>query len=176
MKINIIELKEIIKQVIKENKFNNSLITEDFYNYLLDVIESDDDRIYKSLLENTNQTPEEYLNELILTVTDLTKTPLIKLYRVVFIKNITDINKDKLGIHWVKDPNDFHEEMIDELLKLVRKKNNKITINDLKTIEATFSGNDINLKETLINNVIHPFEEEITIKENSTPKKIKLFQ
>jgi len=164
-------MKILIKKILKEEIINKTV-----FNDFLEFIEDDPYFVFKSIFENQETTPKEYLKNLIKDINNLSKKTQITLFRVVWVKNIEDIDTNNLGIHWVLNPDDFHEEMLDELFKLSKKINKSLKYNDMKTIEAKFSGKDINQIETIWKQIEHPFEEEITIKQSSKPISIKIYQ
>jgi hypothetical protein len=64
-------------------------------------------------------------------------------------------------------------EFYNNLLDLIESDEDDI-YNDLKTIEATFSGSDIDFEITLLKRIQHPFEAEVTLKTGSKYKKINI--
>lgn len=98
----------------------------------------------------------------------------ITLHRVVFLKNIKNLNINDLGIHWVEDidiidDNDFQEYLQHEC------SGDTIKGTPFK-IEATFNKSDINIDMNISQFLYNPKEEEITLKRNAKPiSKIKIY-
>lgn len=89
----------------------------------------------------------------------------IYLDRVVFLRDIKELNKDSLGIYWSDHFVDDH--LIDTLKE-------EVPIKDLDekepyVITAIFNKQDIDLQTTMINKIIWEEEEEITVKKDSKP-------
>ena len=87
----------------------------------------------------------------------------IALYRVVYIKNIEDLDKKKLGNHYVTDTGDFHAQMLDYLYRNAWKADKTLKEDDLYLIEIETPTSNIDYHETIRTNMKHPFESEITI-------------
>jgi len=65
---------------------------------------------------------EDILRGKIEELEKIQKENQINLYRVIFVIDKNNIDKNKLGHHYVPDPEDFHEQMIDYLFQNAKKK------------------------------------------------------
>lgn len=96
----------------------------------------------------------------------------ITLYRVVWSK--TPPKTGNLGLHYVEDPKDFHDDMLDILFNLARKKNPNLDYgNDGYLLKAKIPACDIDFWETLTTRAEHPFEEEVMLKTDKNAKLLK---
>jgi hypothetical protein len=138
------------KQFVNESKdvdvFGHKL------SVLLDMI---DDQV-----DNPKQFIKNKINELL----KLQKQASITLYRVVYIKNPDKLNKTNFGHHYVSDTEDFHEEMLDYLYQNARKLDKSLDEEDVYLIEVETPTSNIDYYETMRTFALHPFENEITIK------------
>lgn len=118
-----------------------------------------------SQLEYEVDHPKETLNGKIKELKSLQKKNVITLYRVVYIKDIKDLNSKDLGHHYVLSTEDFHEEMLDYLYQNARKLNKDLDEQDLYLIEIQTPSDNIDYYETMRTFAAHPFESEVTIKD-----------
>ena len=158
-------LHENIQRIREMMELNPTVrVFEHNYEDLLDNISSKDTGI--SWVE-----PEELLNDKIKTLKKISKKSEIKLYRLVYSKSKTDINTKKIGNHFVKDLDYFHEQMIDYLYYNAKKENKKLQKDDLWVIEIKTPTNNIDYHKTILTFSLHPNEDEITIIDD---KKVKI--
>jgi hypothetical protein len=138
------------KQFVNKNKdvdvFGHKL------SVLLDMI---DDQVDK---------PKQFIKNKINELLQLQKQTSITLYRVVYIKNPDKLNKTNFGHHYVSDTEDFHEEMLDYLYQNARKLDKSLDEEDVYLIEVETPTSNIDYYETMRTFALHPFENEITIK------------
>lgn len=150
-----------LKQYIQEN-IDNGLIFGNDYSNLLDNIENSG--LNWSDPKETLDNRIDYLRGL---SGDLT------LYRLIFVKDIKDINIENLGHHYVEDVDDFHDDMINYLYQNAKKQNKNIKETDLYLVKVETNIKNIDFSETILTFSEHPNETEITIKD---PKEVKIIE
>lgn len=152
-------------KIVEEYKsINDNNIFGHLYDELLSNIESD--------YANVDDDPKELLDFKIEELKELeNNNNTIILYRLVFAENINDINIENIGHHYVGSLEDFHESMVDYLYHNAKKSNPRLKEDDLFYIEAETNSSNIDYYETIRTFSLHPWENEITIKE---PKKVKI--
>lgn len=74
------------------------------------------------------------------------------------------VNKTNLGHHYISDTEDFHEEMLDYLYQNALKLDKSLEDKDVYLIQIETPTSNIDNYETLRTFALHPFENEITIK------------
>ena len=139
------------------------ILTEDY---------SKDELLEITLDEYSWDSEEEaktHIKYILTNLNDIRNKSNIKLYRVLFLKKNEKVNKKKLGLHYVLDPEDFNEEMLDYL---ETSSSNIKGDNYLATIEI--NTNDIDYSGTQFTNAKHPFESEILLKTDKNIKLLKL--
>jgi hypothetical protein len=92
----------------------------------------------------------------------------VELYRIIWVKDEKDINKDKLGHHWAYDMEVFDNEWnIENLWNMNHEDGDEDTdldyIDDLWLITIKTPISNINFKNTLWTNCRDPYEKEITL-------------
>jgi hypothetical protein len=97
---------------------------------------------------------------------NIPNNPII--YRLVRLKNVNDIRKDKLGNSWFSNPNQIHKEgffqMLDHL-KPFKNKDGQVYI-----IKGQISKDNIDMKRTLWERSIQWWENEIVVIDDSQIK------
>lgn len=148
------ELKKFIATTIREylNEHNDTEIFGHKLSVLLDMI---DDQVDNSKVFIKNKIKE---------LLQLQKQSSITLYRLVYIKNPDKLNKTNFGHHYVSDTEDFHEEMLDYLYQNARKLDKSLDEEDVYLIEVETGTSNIDYYETMRTFALHPFENEITVK------------
>ena len=157
-------MKNLIRKILKEETVNY----DDFYGDI-DNLTIDERNVLEDLLYTTES--EFNLNDLI---DDLNKLKLYKnifLYRVVWVKNIEDIDVKKLGLHYVTNPDVYDMDWVENLYPFHFKEDEPDIEDDLWIITISVPTEDIDYKATLVNNIKYPYEEEIQLK---TDKNIKV--
>lgn len=114
--------------------------------------------------------PKRFLNYKIKKLNQIQKQSTITLYRVVYIKNPNMLNKNNFGHHYVLSTEDFHEEMLDYLYQNSRKLDRNLDEDDMYLIEIETPASNIDYYETMRTFALHPFEDEITIKDDNQVK------
>jgi hypothetical protein len=116
------------------------------------------------MIDDQVDNPKEFIKNKIKELIQLQKQSSITLYRVIYIKNPDKLNKTNFGHHYVSDTEDFHEEMLDYLYQNARKINKTLDEEDLYLIEIETPTSNIDYYETMRTFALHPFENEVTIK------------
>ncbi len=97
---------------------------------------------------------------------DIPNNPII--YRLVRLKNINDLNKNKLGNSWYSNPNQIRKEgffeMLDHLLPL-KNKDGQVYI-----IKGQINKDNIDMKRTLWERTTQWWENEIVVIDDSQIK------
>lgn len=161
-----------LKNILLESSIFNNKQREDFIEILQNTVDDED----LSILDEMSA--EEYVDNTIEKLSDIKKQGKITLYRIIWTKNIDDIDKSDLGIHWVMNLEDFNEVMIDWLYQNAREKDEEFDeYDDCYLITAETSPSNIDYFETMLTQMEHPFEEEIWLKtgKNMTIKDIGKF-
>ena len=91
------------------------------------------------------------------------------LYRALCVKNIKQINIKELGDHWVSDASMFGDELFLMGVGLEEECDDEIYI-----IEASVPKKNIDVRQTIIQNLSFPNEAEITLKNTDGIKIIKI--
>lgn len=108
---------------------------------------------------NDEESAEDHLKNIIETFNDLPDP--VRLYRILFLKNIRDFNKEEPGEHYVLSKEKLIRDHYDSMLydySQFEKSRPYILI-----VEA--NKNKIDFTETIKNNLAYPHEEEITLKD-----------
>lgn len=114
----------------------------------------------------------EKFDEIIDTLKDLDEE--ITLHRVVFLKDVSDLNKSNLGEFWVQDESLIEEDDFKEYLQ--HECNGETIEGTGFQIEAIFKKEDVDIEMNIEQYMLNPNEEEITIKPNAKPiGDIKIF-
>lgn len=162
--------------VTKINEFRKIFENADYFGhdekYLLSLYRIDDEEV-----DETEEQIKQHLVDSVKKLQKIQKQKKIKLYRVIFVKDVEDIDKNKLGLHYVSDVGDFHDGMIAYLYMNAHKLDRTLKYNDLYLIEVEAPTKDINYKETLRYNMMHPWESEIMLlsDKNVKVKKIETY-
>lgn len=103
----------------------------------------------------------------------------VELYRIIWVKDEKDINKDNLGNHWTYDMEVFDNEWnIENLWNMNHEYGDEDTdldyIDDLWLITIQTPISNINFKNTLWTNCRDPYEKEITLYKNEGVKIIDI--
>jgi hypothetical protein len=159
--------KEIRKQIDRVRSWKQSLNenkqTNIFGHELEDLLDMIDDQV---------DNPRQFIKYKTKELVELKKQSNVALYRVVYIKNQDMLNKNNFGHHYVLDTKDFHEEMLDYLYQNARKIDKNLEEEDAYLIKIETPTSNIDYYETMRTFALHPFEDEITIK-NDTQIKLK---
>ena len=158
------DIRKMIDKVKNFKQFVNENKQTDVFGHKLEVLLD----MIKNEVDNPKQTIKGKIKELI----QLQKQSNITLYRVVYIKNPDMLNKNNFGHHYVSDTEDFHEEMLDYLYQNARKIDKNLEEEDVYLIEIETPTSNIDYYETMRTFALHPFENEVTIK-NDTQVKLK---
>ena len=145
---------------ISENDYKN------FLKELSDVMERYD------ILEDF--TPEEYLEIIIDTVVTMSNSKKVTLFRVVWAKKKKSIDKGNIGNHFVANNDDFHEEMLDELFNIVKGSDKLDFYKDCYLLTVSCNGKDIDVRESIYKQCLHPHENEFFINDDNSCKVIKI--
>jgi hypothetical protein len=121
-------------------------------------------RRYVRLVEEVLEENTAHINYVKKELANIKKKPKITLYRVIYVTNKNQINKNDLGIHYVKDLGSFHEEMLDWLYLNAKKKSPNLEYDDLWLVTVETRTDNIDYEMTLEYNIDHPYEEEIQLK------------
>jgi len=121
---------------------------EEFINYALQTGFDDEDSAKQQISHVVNK-----MNKL---------SDPVKLFRLIFLNEPSDFNKDEPGIHYVTNMrkliNDHYDQMLYDYSKFDESKPYILTI--------TVPKNRIDFDYTIKNNLAYPHEEEITLKDN----------
>jgi len=115
------------------------------------------------IIEDELDEPKEQLINIIDNLKEIENYKFVTLYRVVYSKNKEDIDKSKLGHHFVQDPSDFHEEMLDYLYRNATKNKSDLKETDLFLVKVKVDPKYIDFKYSIMTNCQHPYESEITV-------------
>ena len=91
----------------------------------------------------------------------------LTLYRVLFLTDITKLNRLVLGQHWVDDSDVLDQQLVEYLKYECMGEEIE---GDPFIIRAVFDSKDIDLETTLRQNVINPHENELFLKPTARPK------
>ena len=150
------DIRKMIDKVKDFKQFVNESKDVDVFGHKLSVLlDMIDDQVDK---------PKQFIKNKINELLQLQKQASITLYRVVYIKNPDKLNKANFGHHYVSDTEDFHEEMLDYLYQNARKLDKSLEEEDVYLIEVETPTSNIDYYETMRTFALHPFENEITIK------------
>ena len=152
----------MITRIEDFRNFINEKVTKIFGNTADELL-----ALYRADDEDVDETDAEikyHLDNCIKKLQKVQKKEKIKLYRLVYIKNPADLNTTKLGLHYVSDMKDFHEQMIDYLYRnaweidktLDERKDSYIIVAETPT-------SNINYYDTIRTNMMHPWESELTV-------------
>jgi len=90
---------------------------------------------------------------------------IIRLFRYLEVQEESKIRTEYLGIHFVPDKKNINDDFLDSIW--VHNKDGYI-------VEIETTKNQIDVKETIVNNLYYPDENEITLKEKAKYKIIKI--
>lgn len=90
-----------------------------------------------------------------------------KLYRVVWAKSAAKVNKKKVGTHYIMNAEDI-EDIVEKLWAEHSSDETPFVL----TVKA--NREDIDIPETIYNNLLYPYEYEITLKEKAMPEVVKV--
>lgn len=147
---------ESLKKYLVENK------QENIFGHRLDVL--------LDIIGDKVDNPKKFIKNKIYDLKTIQKQSSIILYRVVYIKNPDKLNKNNFGHHYVLSTEDFHEEMLDYLYQNARKLDKNLEEDDVYLIEVETPTSNIDYYETMRTFVLHPWENEITIKDDTKVK------
>ncbi len=150
------EIRQMIDQVKNFKPFVNENKDVDVFGHKLSVL--------LDMIDNQVDKPKQFIKNKINELLQLQKQTSITLYRVVYIKNPDKLNKTNFGYHYVSDTEDFHEEMLDYLYQNARKLDKSLEEEDAYLIEVETPTSNIDYYETMRTFALHPFENEITVK------------
>jgi len=150
------EMREQIDRVKNWKQFLNESKDVDIFGHKLSVL--------LDMIDGQVDKPKQIIKNKINELLQLQKQTSITLYRVVYIKNPDKLNKTNFGHHYVSDTEDFHEEMLDYLYQNARKLDKSLEEEDVYLIEVETPTSNIDYYETMRTFALHPFENEITIK------------
>lgn len=105
----------------------------------------------------------EYLKEILKAKFPLgykNMTEKVKLYRVLFVSNIDEINKNKLGTHFITDKNIIDSDW----LLSIGGENFDWDETPPHIVEIIVNRDEIDFEYTIRNNLLYPYEYEITMK------------
>jgi len=149
-------MREQIDRVKNWKQFLNESKDVDIFGHKLSVL--------LDMIDGQVDKPKQIIKNKINELLQLQKQTSITLYRVVYIKNPDKLNKTNFGHHYVSDTEDFHEEMLDYLYQNARKLDKSLEEEDVYLIEVETPTSNIDYYETMRTFALHPFENEITIK------------
>lgn len=104
---------------------------------------------------------KNYITKSIKELNNLPET--ITLYRVIFVKNENNINKNEIGSHYV-----INRKQLEQSHQLISHVGGGVPF--ILTVKSPKSL--INLENTLENKIMYPHENEITLKNNGVGAKI----
>jgi len=150
------DIRDMIDKVKNFKQFVNESKDVDVFGHKLSVL--------LDMIDDQVDNPKQFIKNKINELLKLQKQASITLYRVVYIKNPNKLNKTNFGHHYVSDTEDFHEEMLDYLYQNARKLDKSLDEEDVYLIEVETPTSNIDYYETMRTFALHPFENEITIK------------
>ena len=150
------DIRKMIDKVKNLKQFVNESKDVDVFGHKLSVL--------LDMIDDQVDEPKQFIKNKINELLQLQKQTSITLYRVVYIKNPDKLNKTNFGHHYVYDIEDFHEEMLDYLYQNARKLDKSLEEEDAYLIEVETPTSNIDYYETMRTFALHPFENEITIK------------
>jgi hypothetical protein len=150
------DIRDMIDKVKNFKQFVNESKDVDVFGHKLSVL--------LDMIDDQVDNPKQFIKNKINELLKLQKQASITLYRVVYIKNPDKLNKTNFGHHYVSDTEDFHEEMLDYLYQNARKLDKSLDEEDVYLIEVETPTSNIDYYETMRTFALHPFENEITIK------------
>jgi hypothetical protein len=156
MSKDIRDIRDMIDKVKNFKQFVNESKDVDVFGHKLSVL--------LDMIDDQVDNPKQFIKNKINELLKLQKQASITLYRVVYIKNPDKLNKTNFGHHYVSDTEDFHEEMLDYLYQNARKLDKSLDEEDVYLIEVETPTSNIDYYETMRTFALHPFENEITIK------------
>ena len=124
--------------------------------------------------EEIDEDPVEFLNGILFSLKILGQQDEIKLYKMVFVDNITEVDNAKLGCSFVQDTLDFDEDKIKFLYNNAKFTNHNLEKDDYFIVTVITPTNNIDFNETLEINVSNPWESEVIIKDPNTIKIISV--
>lgn len=151
------------------DKYNR--MKDDFIKSLRTFDDLTDDKIRECIdyfgYEGYNDVDEAY-EDLVEKVDEWKKLPdTIKLYRIIGVENEDDINLDELGEHWV-----LYKWMLDgDLLGSIGDDLWEDTYEPY-VVEALVPKSEIDVKQTIIQNLSFPNENEINLKDKGKGAKV----
>ena len=92
--------------------------------------------------------------------------PTINLFRYLDVEDVSEIKQHKLGVHYVTRQTDITHEFLDSI--------NANPDHDGYIVEIETSKSQIDVNETIINNLLFPDENEITLKEKANYKVVNV--
>lgn len=122
---------------------------------------------------------DKYIDDLYNKIIDKTSGGVVDLYRLVWVKKVSDINKDKLGKHWAEDLNVFYENKVWDLWDMTHEEKSEKTGLDMERdmwiIHIQTPPSNIHLKKTLIAQCEFPIEREFYLKSQDNIKIVDIF-
>ena len=158
------DIRKMIDRVKNFKQFVNESKDVDVFGHKLSVL--------LDMIDDQVDNPKQFIKNKVKELIQLQKQPSITLYRVVYIKNPDKLNKNNFGHHYVSDTEDFHEEMLDYLYQNARKIDRTLDEEDAYLIEVETPTSNIDYYETMRTFALHPFENEVSVK-NDTQIKLK---
>jgi len=156
------DIRKMIDKVKNFKQFVNESKDTDVFGHKLSVL--------LDMADGQVDNPKQFIKNKINELVQLQKQPSIILYRVVYIKSKDELNKNNFGHHYVSDIEDFHEEMLDYLYQNARKLDKSLEEEDVYLIEIETPTSNIDYYETMRTFALHPFENEVTIKDDTQIK------
>lgn len=90
----------------------------------------------------------------------------VRLYRVLFLENHSDINTSDLGRHWIQNEDDLSEELLEYLQEECFGEH----LPGFPVFVSTcFKKSDVDIEMTLRQNILNPHEREIFIRQGAIP-------
>jgi hypothetical protein len=150
------KLKNFIKTTIRELLMEDKDV--DVFGHKLSVL--------LHMIDDQVDKPKQVIKNKINELLKIKKQASVALYRVVYIKNPDKLSKTNFGHHYVSDIDVFQEEMLDYLYQNARELDKSLEEEDAYLIEVETPTSNIDYYETMKTFALHPFENEITIKDD----------
>ncbi len=132
-------------------------------------LEIDLETIYQDNKDNTEHLYfdeddfNEHFEEIVTTLNNLSEE--IELHRIVFLKDISELNIVELGSHWVQDISTIQDSSFQKYLQ--HECNGETIEGTPFIISAKFKASDVDLELNINQFMLNPNEEEITLKDTS---------
>ena len=132
-------------------------------------LEIDLETIYQDNKDNTEHLYfdeddfNDHFEEIVTTLNNLSDE--IELHRIVFLKDISELNIVDLGSHWVQDISTIQDSSFQKYLQ--HECNGETIEGTPFIISAKFKSSDVDLELNINQFMLNPNEEEITLKNKS---------